>query len=107
MLDVPRRLKQRRQRGVHSQSEYRCAGTVCATGGYLLFALHSVETSQRKWLTITRSLSTLKNARRVVAFVRAAVERSFPPIEPFTSKAQIQPDRFRYGRVRDVVMRRL
>ena len=107
MFNVPRCLKQRHQREVHSKSEHRCAGAVCATGCDLLFNLHRVETSQRKWLTITRSLSTLKNARLAVAFARAAVERSFLRIEPFTRQAMIPPARFRYGHVNDVVMRRL
>jgi hypothetical protein len=49
----------------------------------------------------------LKNARRAGAFARAAGERSFPRIEPFTKLAMIPPDRFRYGRVKDVVMKRL
>jgi hypothetical protein len=48
-----------------------------------------------------------RNARRAVAYVRAAAERSFPRIAPFTKQAPIPQDRFRYGRVKDVVMRRL
>lgn len=107
MLDVPCCPEQRRQREVRSQSEHRRAGLVCATGCDLLFDLHRVETSQRKWLTIIRSLSTLKNARRAVAFVRAAAGRSSPRTEPFTRQAMIPPDRFRYGRVNDAVTRKL
>src|SRR5215207_8354268 len=107
MFDVPGCLEQCSQHAFRSQSQYRCAGPPYTSGHDLLFGFYSAEEIQRKWLTIIHSHLTLKSARRAVVFARGAAGKSFLPTAPFTSQARIPQGRFRCGRVRDVVMKKL